>query len=100
MRDRKLKDIMSMERYVPPAKTPVNESITNKIAENSPICGDIANSRRSTYTARFSTLEEAEAYKEKIYNKYHPSGYGTSLRITDLSDGIFSVTGSRSNSCD
>ena len=55
-----------------------------------------------------ATREDAEALVARIKQEYHPSGYGTFLRIDELVDPVvvggktmhFYVSGSRQSSCD
>ena len=55
-----------------------------------------------------ATREDAEALVARIKQEYHPSGYGTFLRIDELVEPVvigtatmrFLVSGSRQSSCD
>lgn len=51
------------------------------------------------HTEVLPTVEAAEARVQMIYQSYHPSGYGTTLRIVPTADGYI-VKGYRYDSCD
>lgn len=48
----------------------------------------------------FPSRAEADAWAEAYLNRWHPCGYGTTLRVTPAQDGTFLVTGHRFTSCD
>lgn len=48
----------------------------------------------------FPTEIEALAWVEAYYDRYHPCGYGTALRLAEGPDGTVLVTGYRYASCD
>jgi hypothetical protein len=47
-----------------------------------------------------ASLAAAEAWKERLYQNYHPAGYGTMARFEELEHGFVKVSYRRSNSCD
>lgn len=50
---------------------------------------------------QFLTLEAAKRFITETYRRYHPAGYGTSLRISTPSDKqTVDVVGYRFASCD
>lgn len=48
----------------------------------------------------FDTRAEAEQWRDKYYQNYHPAGYGTVITISEEADGSFTAKGSRGTSCD
>ena len=53
-----------------------------------------------TYSRVFASREAAVEFVRQINQAFPKEGYGTYLRITDLEDGTWLVTGSRLSSCD
>lgn len=45
-------------------------------------------------------ISEAYEWRDKYYERYHPMGYGTSLKINLTRPDHYIVTGSRWDSCD
>jgi len=52
------------------------------------------------YAEYFATEGEARTFAENILLNYHPCGYGTYLKVEELPDGRWFVSGSRYSSCD
>ena len=49
----------------------------------------------------FDTEEEANTFRENMYDSYHPMGYGTHIDVRlDEKSGKWVAHGSRSHSCD
>jgi hypothetical protein len=49
----------------------------------------------------FDTEQQAIKYREKVYENYHPCGYGTHITIThDLNTNKWVAKGTRSHTCD
>ena len=53
-----------------------------------------------TYSRVFATQEAAVEFVRQQNQAYPQAGYGTYLRITEIDDGKWLVTGSRQSSCD
>ena len=53
------------------------------------------------YYELYDTKEEAEAFRDRVYNSYHPLGYGTHIRIDyDADRKKWIAHGGRAESCD
>jgi hypothetical protein len=53
------------------------------------------------WQTEFDTEQEAIEYREKVYEDYHPMGYGTHIRIEyDLTTNKWVAKGTRSHTCD
>lgn len=52
------------------------------------------------YWEVFKTEAKAKAFMAGIIANYHPCGYGTHLKVEQMPDGKWLVTGSRYSSCD
>lgn len=49
---------------------------------------------------KFDSEEQAVDYMNKMYENYHPAGYGTVLDVYQLLSGQWVVDGYRYDSCD